>query len=221
MLEERVRAITQKISKAKALVHREDAVRFIGVTKYVDTKKARELVEVGVKDLAENRTDLFLEKYHALSDLEVTWHLIGTLQRRKVKDVINLIDYFHALDSLKLAEEINKRAEKEILTFVQVNVSGEASKHGISAEELLDFIEQLKKFESIKVVGLMTLAPIEATEPQLRNYFSKLRKCRDTVQRLGLVHAPCTELSMGMSRDYQIAVEEGATYVRIGSELFR
>lgn len=221
MIEQNFRQIQEKIKQSKQNANRTDEVNLVGVTKYVDTNCARQSVEAGVKHIAENRTELFLEKYQALSDLEITWHLIGTLQRRKVKDVINLVDYFHALDSLRLAKEIQKRAERIISVFIQVNISGEESKHGISADELVDFVISLKECDKIKVVGLMTMAPLHASEAELHVYFSKLRECRDIVSNLKLSYAPCTELSMGMSQDFEIAIEEGATFVRIGSQLFK
>lgn len=221
MLEDNFEAVVARINQAKAKANRHDEVHLVGVTKYVDVDQARALVKAGVHEIAENRTELFLEKYQAMQDLEVTWHLIGSLQRRKVKDVINLVDYFHALDSFKLAQEIQKRAEKTISVFVQVNVSGELSKHGFSPEELKPFIEALNAFDRIKVVGLMTMAPIDANEQELRAYFSTLRQYRDQIKSMNLPYAPCQELSMGMSRDYEIAIEAGATYVRIGSDFFK
>ena len=221
MLEDNFEAVVARINQAKAKANRHDEVHLVGVTKYVDVDQARALVKAGVHEIAENRTELFLEKYQAMQDLEVTWHLIGSLQRRKVKDVINLVDYFHALDSFKLAQEIQKRAEKTISVFVQVNVSGELSKHGFSPEELKPFIEALNAFDRIKVVGLMTMAPIDANEQELRAYFSTLRQYRDQIKSMNLPYAPCEELSMGMSRDYEIAIEAGATYVRIGSDFFK
>ena len=221
MLEDNFEAVVARINQAKAKANRHDEVHLVGVTKYVDVDQARALVKAGVHEIAENRTELFLEKYQAMQDLEVTWHLIGSLQRRKVKDVINLVDYFHALDSFKLAQEIQKRAEKTISVFVQVNVSGELSKHGFSPEELKPFIEALNAFDRIKVVGLMTMAPIDANEQELRAYFSTLRQYRDQIKSMNLPYAPCEELSMGMRRDYEIAIEAGATYVRIGSDFFK
>ncbi|MGH2120017.1 YggS family pyridoxal phosphate-dependent enzyme, partial [Aerococcus sp. L_32] len=151
---------------------------------------------------------------------DIVWHLIGTLQTRKVKDVINEIDYFHALDRLKLAKEIDKRADKVIKCFLQVNVSGEESKHGIAPAELDAFIEAVAEFPKVEIVGLMTMAPIDATDEEIHQYFANLRQLRDQVQALGKDYAPCQHLSMGMSGDYPIAVAEGADFVRVGSAIF-
>lgn len=196
------------------------SVNVIAVTKYVDSSIVRELIKTGIHHIGENRVDKFLDKYHALSDQELTWHLIGTLQRRKVKDVINYVDYFHALDSVKLAEEINKRAEKPIKCFLQLNISGEKSKHGFSVDELEEIIPQLIPFEKVEVVGLMTMAPFDADSEELNEIFSKMNEIHKTLSARNIPHMPFTELSMGMSGDYVQAIQNGATFVRIGSAFF-
>ena len=195
-----------------------EEVTMIGVTKYVDIKRANEVVDVGISHLAENRLEGFLDKYDSLPD-DITWHFIGSLQSRKVKDLINKVDYIHSLDRKSLAKEINKRAEKVIPCFVQVNVSGEESKHGLKREDTLSFVESLSAYPNIKVVGLMTMAPHVDDEQLLRDTFRKLREIRDEIKGKEWVHAPCAYLSMGMSNDYEIAIEEGATHIRIGSTL--
>lgn len=223
MLEKNLEVIQETVSKACASVNRSPKdVTLIGVTKSVTSDQARLLVQQGVTDLAENRVDSMLEKQAQLVDVpEITWHLIGTLQRRKVKDIINQIDYFHALDNLKLAKEIQKRADHCIPCFVQVNVSGEESKHGLNPPEVLEFITELQSMDRIKVVGLMTMAPIDATEEELLQYFTHLKDLQQQVKDLELSSAPCLELSMGMSQDYPIAIKAGATCVRIGRAFFK
>lgn len=146
-------------------------------------------------------------------------HFIGSLQTRKVKEVINEIDYFHALDRLKLAKEINKRAEHKIKCFVQVNVSGEESKQGVALEDVNTFIETLEQYENLEVVGLMTMAPLTDDESYIKSLFQSLKNKRDEIKALNLNYAPCTELSMGMSNDFHLAAEEGASFVRIGTKL--
>lgn len=222
MISKNLAMINNKIDEACTLAHRDSSeITVIGVTKSVDAQTARTLVENGVVNLAENRVDKLLEKKQALADLsEVKWHLIGNLQRRKVKDIINEIDYFHALDSLRLAQEINKRANKVIHCFIEVNVSGEASKHGIAPEDLSQFIEDLAVFDKIEVVGLMTMAPYNETNSTIHGIFNTLKQLQIATHQKNLVNVPCTELSMGMSNDFPIAIEEGATYVRIGRLLF-
>ncbi|MCO4328199.1 YggS family pyridoxal phosphate-dependent enzyme [Staphylococcus hyicus] len=192
--------------------------RVIAVTKYVTIERAKEAYDAGIRDFGENRIEGFLEKKAALPN-DVTMHFIGSLQSRKVKDVIDDIDYLHALDRDSLAKEISKRATHTIKCFVQVNVAGEASKHGLSLDEVVPFIENLSNYSHIEVVGLMTMAPYTDDESQLKDIFTQLKSKRDDIQALNLHYAPCTELSMGMSNDYAIATEAGATYVRIGSSL--
>ena len=210
-----VAAYAQKSGRSK------DDVTVIAVTKYVDSDTAEKLVEAGVKHIAENRVDNFLDKYQALKNYDLTWHLIGTLQRRKVKDVINLVDYFHALDSVKLAEEIQKRADHTINCFLQVNVSGEESKHGFSAEELDTVLKQIENLDNICIVGLMTMAPIDADAQELDKIFAETNELRKSIQEKKLKNVPCDQLSMGMSRDYDMAIQNGSTFVRIGSAFFK
>ncbi len=130
-------------------------------------------MNTGITHIGENRVDQFLEKYNALADKQLTWHLIGTLQRRKVKDIIPFVDYFHALDSVKLAQEIDKRATKIVKCFLQVNVSGEESKHGFAVSEIDAALAEISLLENIELVGLMTMAPIDATDDELDEIFSK------------------------------------------------
>jgi len=215
---ENFETITREIAETCKQVGRNaDEVKLIAVTKYVSDTRVEEAIEAGITDFAENRPQNYVQRKGKYSNK--TWHLIGSLQTRKVRDVINEVDYFHALDRDSLAKEIEKRAEKEIKCFVQVNVSGEESKHGLISEEAIDFIKSLEQYSKIKVVGLMTMAPFVEDEEILRNCFRKLRQLRDKVKGLNLLYAPCEFLSMGMSNDYKIAIEEGATHIRVGTAL--
>lgn len=197
------------------------AVSIIAVTKYVDAQVAETLVDLGVKHIGENRVDMFLDKYQKLHDRDVTWHLIGTLQRRKVKDVINYVDYFHALDSVKLAQEIQKRADHTIKCFLQVNISGEESKHGFSVDEIDAALEMMKDLDNIEIVGLMTMAPIDATQEDLDNIFRQTNDLRQTLKERKIKNMPFEDLSMGMSRDFASAIQNGSTFVRIGTSFFK
>ena len=193
----------------------------VAVTKTVGTEMMEALYENGIRHFGENRPNVFVEKYRQLTHLDkAVWHYIGNLQTRQVKDVINEIDYLHSLDRPSLAKEIQKRAQSVVNCFVQVNVSGEASKSGFKPEEVVDWIESIADYHHIRVVGLMTMAPINATEAALRQYFGELKQLQTQIEQMGWLHAPCTELSMGMSQDYEIAVEEGATFVRVGTAFF-
>ena len=193
-------------------------ITIIGVTKYVTIERAKEVIAAGIDNLGENRSDELLDKYEQIGD-EAKWHFIGTLQSRKVRDIIDKVVAIHSLDRPSLAKEINKRAKQPIDCFVQVNVSGEETKHGLAPEEVLPFIEKLQNYENIRVVGLMTMAPHVSDEQLLRSVFRELAKLRQEVEKQQFEHAPCQYLSMGMSNDYHIAIEEGATHIRIGSQL--
>jgi pyridoxal phosphate enzyme (YggS family) len=223
MISENLHKIQQEIQDSCALVSRQASeVRLVAVTKSVDSEKTRAIIEAGISDCAENRVERLLEKKQALIDFpKVNWHFIGNLQRRKVKSIINEIDYFHALDSFKLAQEIQKRATKTIACFVEVNVSGESSKQGIAPDAVISFVESLAPLDKIKVVGLMTMAPLASSEAEQHHYFGKLKELQEEIAAMQLVHAPCTETSMGMSNDFTSAIQAGATVVRIGTALFQ
>ena len=213
--------VRQQVETARNKANRQDQVNVIAVTKYVDVATTEVLVKTGIQHIGENRVDKFLEKYQALKEYDLTWHLIGSLQRRKVKDVINLVDYFHALDSVKLAQEIQKRAEHPIKCFLQVNISGEESKHGFAPDELDDVLAEIAQLDKIEIVGLMTMAPFEASQEELQDIFSKTHQLQKQLEKKQLKNIPFSELSMGMSRDFEVAIANGATYVRIGTSFFK
>lgn len=213
--------VRQQVETARNKANRRDQVNVIAVTKYVDVATTEALVKTGIQHIGENRVDKFLEKYQALKEYDLTWHLIGSLQRRKVKDVINLVDYFHALDSVKLAQEIQKRAEHPIKCFLQVNISGEESKHGFAPDELDDVLAEIAQLDKIEIVGLMTMAPFEASQEELQDIFSKTHQLQKQLEKKQLKNMPFSELSMGMSRDFEVAIANGVTYVRIGTSFFK
>ena len=213
--------VRQQVETARNKANRQDQVNVIAVTKYVDVATTEALVKTGIQHIGENRVDKFLEKYQALKEYDLTWHLIGSLQRRKVKDVINLVDYFHALDSVKLSQEIQKRAEHPIKCFLQVNISGEESKHGFAPDELDDVLAEIAQLDKIEIVGLMTMAPFEASQEELQDIFSKTHQLQKQLEKKQLKNMPFSELSMGMSRDFEVAIANGATYVRIGTSFFK
>ncbi|MEO1773042.1 YggS family pyridoxal phosphate-dependent enzyme [Candidatus Enterococcus ferrettii] len=223
MIADNLHTVKQEIQESCALVSRNSGeVTLIAVTKSVDSSAAEELVKLGVNNLAENRVDKLLEKKESLSQYtQISWHLIGNLQRRKVKSIINHIDYFHALDSVRLAQEIQKRATHKINCFIEVNISGEESKHGIRPEELTAFVHELADLSNVSIVGLMTMAPFDADDETIRSIFASLKNLQEEICSLKLKYAPCTELSMGMSQDFPLAIIEGATYIRVGTALFK
>lgn len=193
-------------------------INIIAVTKYVTIERAEEAILAGVHHLGESRTEQFVEKKKAIEE-KVNWHFIGTLQSRKVRDIVNDVDMIHSLDRISIANQIESRANEPIECFIQVNVSGEDSKQGLQPNKVEAFIEELRTYEKVRIVGLMTMAPHVEDEKVLRETFKKLASLRDEMQSKQEPHAPCMYLSMGMSNDYKIAIEEGATHIRIGSKL--
>ncbi len=216
---ENLATITNRIEEAASHAGRNpNEIKIIAVTKYVSMERAEEAVEAGIIDLGENRDEGLNAKYEAIGN-RAKWHFIGSLQTRKVKLVIDKIDYIHSLDRESLAKEIDRRTSKTVNCFVQVNVSGEESKHGLEPESVIPFIEALAVYKNVRVCGLMTMAPLTEDREVLRACFRRLAECKSRVQALHLDYAPCNELSMGMSNDFDIAIEEGATMVRIGTAL--
>jgi len=196
----------------------------VGVTKYVESAIARLLVEADLKDLGESRPQELWRKAEAFADLRVAWHLIGHLQRNKVRRTLPLVTCIHSVDSLPLLQEINTHAASKALpvsdVLLEVNISGDAAKHGFRREEIETLIPHIARLKHVAVLGLMTMSGVESDPDRTRREFAALRELRD---KLGLVHPPnvvLKELSMGMSGDYEVAIEEGATIVRVGSALF-
>ena len=213
-----VQEVTTRMEQASEKSSSEKQVQLIGVTKSVSSQVASELLAAGVTHLGENRPDGLLEKQAELGRTACTWHFIGTLQTRKVRQIIDAIDVLHSLDRLHLAEEINKRTDRIIDCFIQVNVSGEESKQGIAPEDVPSFLHEIGQYPAIRVIGLMTMAPLTEDTARIREVFRSLKTLQEKVKAKKL-YAPCTELSMGMSSDFEIAIEEGATFVRIGTTL--
>ncbi|MBY8909675.1 YggS family pyridoxal phosphate-dependent enzyme [Salinicoccus roseus] len=195
-----------------------DAVTLIAVTKYHSIDETLEAYDAGVRHFGENRVEGFLEKREALpEDAEV--HFIGTLQSRKVKDIAGHLNYLHSLDRESVAKKIEQYSENAVKCFVQVNVSGEASKHGLSPEEVPGFLEAMESYSKVTVIGLMTMAPHTEDESEISAVFERLAALRDSLRTSNHGNIQVEELSMGMSNDYGIAIRHGASYVRIGSKL--
>lgn len=195
----------------------------ICVSKTVDANTIRILYEAGQRHFAENRPKPFQEKYAKLHEScpDIIWHYIGHLQRRPVKDIINHIEYLHSLDRLSLAKEVQKRRQHPLNCFLQVNVSGETSKSGFKPEDLTQVIEEIKPLDKINIIGLMTMAPKEASSSDILHYFKTLQTLQEKISKKNIPNMPCHELSMGMSQDYPLAIEAGSTYLRIGSAFFK
>lgn len=193
-------------------------ITIVAATKYVDVSEMVYLLDNGINNFGENRVEDFIRKYEALKDRFIIWHFIGHLQRNKAHKLINKIDYLHSLDSLKLAEEIDKRRETPLPCFVEVSVNHEESKNGVLYEEALDFIKSLQQFSKIKVVGLMMMGIQGSDVTSLEQQFGKLATLRSNIEQQ--LHISLPYLSMGMSEDYQTALKKGATHIRLGRILF-
>ncbi len=194
-------------------------VTLVAATKYVDSPIMRDLFKAGITNFGENRVESFLRKHEELSDLDITWHFIGHLQRNKARKVINKINYLHSLDSLCLASIINELREQPLKCFIEVSINGEENKNGVPLDSVKEFLKQCLKFKNIEIVGLMMMAIADSDSTSLHDQFSKLRKLRDSLQKELKISLPY--LSMGMSDDYVIAMEEGATHVRLGRVLYQ
>jgi pyridoxal phosphate enzyme (YggS family) len=197
-------------------------VTLVAVTKYVDVPVIRELIALGQNDLGESRPQSLSEKAAAVSD-PVRWHFIGSLQTNKVRRTLEHASLIHSVDRMALAEAIQTECEKSdrrVSVSLEVNISGESNKHGFSPHELMKEYEALRRFPALEIVGLMGMAA-ENEDPELaRPAFRSLRRTRDELRELWPAGPTLPMLSMGMSGDFEIAVEEGATHVRVGSALY-
>lgn len=204
-------------------VDRIHEANLIAVTKTVDIDAINTAIEAGITDVGENKPQELARKYDIIGD-KVRWHQIGSLQTNKVKYIIDKVYMIHSIDRLSLCEEIQKRAEKinkTINCLVQVNISEEESKQGISKDDAIEFIRNISKnYKNIKVKGLMTMAPYTEDESIVRDTFKGLKDLSDKISRENIDNVYMDELSMGMSNDFRIAVEEGSTLVRVGTSIF-
>ena len=192
-------------------------VTLVAATKYVDASEMKKMLDVGINNFGENRVDAFLQKYDSLKDCKnIHWHFIGHLQRNKAKQVINKIEYLHSLDSLKLADEIEKNRDEPLNVFVEISINLEANKNGVPYYEAKEFIKKLLNYKKINIVGLMMMTIKESDDKD--NQFSKLYRLKLDIEKELNIKLPY--LSMGMSDDYLLALKEHATHIRLGRILF-
>lgn len=200
-----------------------DDITIVAVSKTVDYQRAKEAVEAGINNLGENRVQELVKKYEELKNTGVKWHMIGHLQKNKVKYIIDKTVLIHSVESLELAEEINKRANKNNLTanvLIELNIGEEESKFGINEESVYNFISSMEKFDNIKVLGLMTVAPFCENPEDVRWVFKKMKNIYDKVSTMNLQNVHMKYLSMGMTNDFEVAIEEGSNIIRIGTAIF-
>ena len=224
-ISDNIARVKDSIDEALRVSGREKgSVTLIGVTKVFPVEYAEAAAVSGLTDLGENRVQELVPKVERFSslDLDVNWHLIGTLQKNKVKYIIGKTALIHSVNSVELAEEISKRSESNNVTsriLLQANVSGEESKHGFAPHELKPAIDRIMELPSIEICGLMTMAPIEEYEGQAREVFAKTRVIYEDLKNYTGLES-WNILSMGMSQDYKSAVYEGSTHIRIGTAIF-
>lgn len=223
-IKENIQVINKKIERAALNSNRrKEDITLLGVTKTVDTDAILKAISYGITDVGENKPQELARKYEVIGD-KVKWHLIGTLQTNKVKYIIDKVSMIHSLDREALCEEIQKRAEKigrTIDCLVQVNISKEESKHGLDRDNVVEFIKNSsEKYKNINIKGLMTMAPFTSDENEIRNTFKGLKDLSLEIKKLNIKGVSMDVLSMGMSNDYEIAIKEGATIVRVGTSIF-
>lgn len=222
-LQERVHSVLERISCAARRSGRDPGqVRLVAVTKTVPVARMREAVEAGIRVMGENYVQEAKQKREALG-VPCQWHMIGHVQKNKAALAARVFDVVETVDSPALAEALSRHAEqagKTLEVLIQVNVSGEATKFGIRPEGVLPLVERVGSLKGLKLTGLMTLPPFFEDPEQVRPYFSALRSLQQSLMASGVPKACLRELSMGMSSDFEVAIEEGATIVRVGRALF-
>jgi pyridoxal phosphate enzyme (YggS family) len=224
MLKQQLEKVRERIRQAAESSNRDaDSVRLVAVSKTVAADIVREAIEAGVTVLGENYVQEARDKFKALVQYPVSWHFIGHLQSNKAKYAVRLFDLIHSVDSLKLARELDKQAakvDKVQQILVQVNISGEDTKSGISADEAPGLIAEIGRLKNIAVKGLMTMPPYFYQPEKVRPFFAALRELRDRIKAQSPPNVSLEELSMGMTGDFEVAIKEGATLVRIGTAIF-
>ncbi|WP_457755905.1 YggS family pyridoxal phosphate-dependent enzyme [Thermodesulfatator indicus] len=222
-IKERLEIILEKIAKAADKAGRKpEEVKLLGASKTQPPEKIREAFAAGLSLFGENYVQEAKKKKEALADLPLTWHLIGYLQRNKAKDALKIFDLIETVDREAIATELEKRAarlEKVVPVFIEVNVGGEETKAGVAPEELPALVECVLGLSHLRLEGLMTIPPYREDPEEVRPFFVRLRELKEDLERR-FPEAKFRELSMGMSHDFHVAVEEGATIVRVGTALF-
>lgn len=223
-IKENIDIICNRVAEAaKKSARNPEDITIIAVSKTVDAHKAKEAVESGLSNLGENRVQEFVNKYEQLNDMNIKWHMIGHLQKNKVKYIIDKAELIHSVESLDLANEINKRAKQsEIVSkvLIELNIGEEDSKFGINAENVYDFVRAFNQYDNILVTGLMTVAPYSENPEDVRWIFKKMKEIYDNILKMKLKNTDMKYLSMGMTNDFEIAIEEGSNIVRIGTAIF-
>jgi len=223
IIKNNLKIINVKIKKAALRASRNpEKIKLVAVTKAAAIEQIKEAINAGVKIIGENKVQEAKEKYQILS-ADIEWHLVGHLQTNKVKYAVEIFDLIHSVDSIKLAKEIDRRSlqfGKITNVLIEVNISGEKTKYGIKPEEVVPFLKEISEFPRVWIRGLMTIAPIVEDKERARPYFRKLRELSKEIKSKNIKNVKMDYLSMGMTEDFEIAIEEGANMVRIGRGIF-
>ena len=224
MVTENIEIVRNRIREACSRCGRNpEDVLLLGVSKTIGIDRVREAVAAGLPDMGENYAQEFADKCSQLGDLHIRWHFIGHLQTNKVKYIIEHVHLVHSVDNDRLAEELQKRAEKigrSLEVLVEVHTTDEATKHGVPPNQTMDLVKRLSGFDRLRVQGLMTMGPFSDDPNDSRSSFQQLSALRDRISREGIEGISMRHLSMGMTHDFEVAIEEGATIVRIGTAIF-
>ena len=226
IITENLNMILNKIDESASLSGRDPkGITLVGVTKTVDADRIRQLLSLGVRHLGENRVQEFLTKYPVLSSVEnkPVWHMIGHLQTNKVKPIMDKVSLIHSVDSLRLANEIGKHAIRLGIimnVLVEINAAGELSKSGVSFNEARELVKSLSGIGGVLCRGLMTVPPYAEDGESNRDYFKKMKDALEEMNEAGINETPMDILSMGMTSDYEAAIQEGATIIRVGTGIF-
>ncbi|HBY57063.1 MAG TPA: YggS family pyridoxal phosphate-dependent enzyme [Candidatus Atribacteria bacterium] len=223
VVKDNLEIINKRIKETALKVNRNpDEIKLVAVTKTATIDQIKEAIDAGVKIIGENKVQEAKKKYQLLTN-DIEWHLVGHLQTNKAKYAVGLFDLIHSVDSVKLAKEIDRRSlqfNKITDILVEVNVSGEETKYGIKPEEVELFLREISGFSGIRVKGLMTIAPIAQNQEEVRPYFRKLRELSKQINNMNIKNIKMEYLSMGMTDDFEVAIEEGSNMVRIGRGIF-
>ena len=223
-IKENLEQVRQNIANAATKAGKKpDDIILVMATKTVEPERIREAIRAGGHIVAENKVQEALKKYEVLKNEDAEWHFIGHLQTNKIKDVLKFADIIHSVDRLSLAEKLDQRLQQEgrsLDILVQVNTSHEESKYGVAPEEALSLVKQTARYDTLKIHGLMTIGLFTKDEVKIRKCFKVLKEINDNIVKEGIDRVDMKYLSMGMSGDYQIAIEEGANMVRIGTAIF-
>ncbi len=223
MIRENLDIVEKNIEAACSLGERKrEEVKLIAVSKTKPVEMLQEAYDYGCRDFGENKVQELVDKYEKMPK-DIRWHMIGHLQRNKVKYIVDKVYLIHSVDSLRLAEEISKEAVKRDVTvsvLIEVNVAEEESKFGTTSEDAIALVEQIAKLPNIAIKGLMTIAPYVENAEENRVYFRKLKQIYVDIIRKNIDNVFMEELSMGMTGDYKVAITEGATYIRVGTGIF-